>query len=179
VVFVAAASPTEPAARAVTPGRVAAVAVVLALALLWIYVLAQRPERVAGTLDDPAFAAAAQPICLETVQRLAALPPAFEVPDGAARADVVEAADAELAAMLDRLEAIAPTEGRDAAMVREWLDDWRIHLGDRADYARRVREDGTARFYVTAKDRDQITDPIDHFAEVNRMPACATPGDLG
>jgi len=172
-------TPAAPTARTVTPGRVAAVVVCLGLALLWIYVLTQRPERVAGTLTDPAFAQAAQPICLATVQRLAELPQAFEVPDGAARADVVEASDVELAAMLDRLEAVAPTEGEDAAMVREWLDDWRTHLGDRADYARRVRVDGSARFYVTAKDRDQITDPIDHFAEVNRMPACATPGDLG
>jgi hypothetical protein len=92
---------------------------------------------------------------------------------------MIDRADEELAAMLVQLRAAAPTTERDGRMVNEWLDDWDVYLGDRADYAARLREDEGARFYVSEKNEDQITEPIDRFAEVNRMGACATPQDLG
>lgn len=160
-------------------GRIAAIAVLLGIALLWMFAFAQDARRTPGTLDDPAFAEAAQEICLATGVALARLPPAFEAESAAERAGMIDRADDELSTMVADLRGIAPTAERDGRMVREWLDDWTVYLGDRSDYAARLREDEGARFYVSEKNEDQITEPIDRFAQVNRMEACATPQDLG
>lgn len=160
-------------------GRVAAIVVLLGIALLWIFALAQDARRAPGTLDDPAFAERAQELCLATGVTLAGLPPAFEAGSAAERAQMIDRADEALSAMVADLRAIAPPAERDGRMVGEWLDDWTVYLGDRSDYASRLREDEGARFYVSAKNEDQITEPIDRFAQINRMEACATPQDLG
>ena len=62
--------------------------------------------------------------------------------------------------------------------MAEWIADWRTYLGDREAYADALRTDPEARLYVTAKDREQVTEYIDAFAADNHMPACATPIDV-
>jgi hypothetical protein len=158
---------------------VAAIAILLGIALLWIFAFAQDARRPPGLLDEPAFAERAQEICLATGVALAQLPPAFEAASAAERAEMIDQADEQLTAMVGELGAIAPDTERDGDMVDEWLDDWTVYLGDRADYATRLRTDEGARFYVSEKNGDQVTEPIDRFAQVNRMEACATPQDLG
>lgn len=172
-------TPVDEQARRFPWGRVGAVAILLGIVVLWIFAFAQDARRAPGTLDDAAYGEQAQEICLATGVALASLPPAFEAETAADRAGMIDRADEELEAMLVQLRAAAPTTERDGRMVDEWLDDWAVYLGDRADYAARLREDEGARFYVSEKNEDQITEPIDRFAEVNRMGACATPQDLG
>jgi hypothetical protein len=176
---VASTASVDGATRRFPWGRMAAIAILLGIALLWIFAFAQDARRPPGLLDDVAFAEQAQEICLATGVALARLPPAFEADSAAERAEMIDRADEELTAMVGELGAIAPTTERDGAMVGEWLDDWAVYLDDRADYAARLREDEGARFYVTEKNEDQITEPIDRLAQVNRMEACATPQDLG
>jgi len=85
-----------------------------------------------------------------------------------------------LRTMLDHLRAIAPTADHDGQMAQEWLDDWGTYVGNREDYATRLRADQTARFYETPKGSatSQISQPIDRFAYVNNMDSCDTPGDM-
>ncbi|MCU0312333.1 MAG: hypothetical protein MUE36_15485 [Acidimicrobiales bacterium] len=162
-------------------GRVMAVAVFVFIAGLWAYALWGPVQRVPqGRLDSLAFAEAAEPVCAATMARIDALPPAFETRDAATRAAVVASANDELAVMLGELEAIAPSPmaGDDGRMIDEWLGDWRIYLGDRERYAVALASDPDARMLVTEKERRQVSEPIDYFADTNFMPNCATAGDL-
>ena len=133
-----------------------------------------------GTMSDHSFSQAAQPICQATKDQLAALPKAFETTDHVARADVVDHTNIDLRAMIAQLRAIAPTADRDGRMAQEWLDDWSTYIGNREDYATRLRADASARFYETPKSSssEQISQPIDRFAYVNKMYACDTPADM-
>lgn len=174
-------SPTAARPGRWRPSRVAIVVLVAAMVGMWGYVLylAFGPGRQPppDRLDDPAFAVEAQARCDAALDEVAALPTATESATAADRADVVERANAVFAAMLDDLEAMAPS-GEDGELVREWLADWRTYLADREAYAVAVRDDPEARLLVSAKDREQITEYLDAFAADNRMTACATPLDV-
>ena len=87
-----------------------------------------------------------------------------------ARAAVVARSNVDLRAMLAQLATVAPTAATTAACVREWLADYRTYVGNREDYARRLRTDPTARFYEPEKNPgEQISIPIDTFATANDM----------
>jgi hypothetical protein len=165
--------------------RAAIVVIVLGSALLWIYALSGvAREDPPNTLEDQAFAAAAEPLCAAALTDLRALPRAEQTPSPTERADVLDRSNAILRAMVTSLRDEAPEPGtvsdRDLSMIDEWLADWDVYVADRADFAQRLRSDEMARFYVTEKVKGlQITKAIDDLAEVNDMPSCATPGDLG
>lgn len=143
----------------------------------WAFYAGSRP--LPDQLDDQEISAQAEQICSVTNARLKGLPQAYEAESASARADVIEQSDVELAAMVGQLDALEPTTPRDVAMWNTWVGDWRTYLGDRAGYVERLRADEMARFYVTEKDKDQITEPVDRFSRSNRMLSCATPQDLG
>ncbi len=159
--------------------RVLLLLVVVFLVAVWGYAFYAGSRPLPDALDDPEIAAQAEQICSVTVAELKDLPPAFEAESATARADVIERSDVELASMVDLLDALQPATPRDVAMWIEWVGDWRTYLGDRTGYVERLRADPMARFYVTEKDKDQVTEPIDRFARSNRMLSCATPQDLG
>jgi hypothetical protein len=148
---------------------------------MWVYVvyLAVGPGRQGppDELEDPTFAAAAQERCREALDVVAQLPRADEVASAPERADVVDEANMAFGAMLDDLAALAPT-GEDGEIVAEWVADWRVYLEDRAQYADALREDPEARFLVSPKDGQHVTEYLDAFAKDNRMPACSTPLDV-
>lgn len=176
----------EPTAAPTAPqqpsrfGKVAARVIVLGLVAMWGYVLylafgpgrADSPDKLA----DPTFAADAQARCDAALTLVAQLPPASESPNAAARADVLEEADTNLAAMLDDLREIVPP-GEDGEIVSEWLDDWTVYLGDREAYVVALRKEDNPRLLVSPKGGNQVTDYIDQFAKDNAMPACSTPAD--
>jgi hypothetical protein len=168
--------------RRVTVGRVVVVVLVAGMLAMWGYVAylafgpgrADPPDRV----DDPAFAVAAEARCRQALADVAQLPPASATPEPAPRAEVLEAANATFAAMLDDLDLLVPA-GDDGRIVELWLEDWRTYLGDREDYAARLRTEGDTRLYVTEGPGGRhITTQIDHFAEDNDIPACSTPLDV-
>lgn len=163
---------------------VAIVVVVAALVAMWAYVLylAFGPGRQPpiDRLSDPAFAEVAEPRCAAALAAVDALPPAFESPDAASRADVIDEANGIYAAMLEELAAAADLAPADERWrVEAWLDDWNTHLGDREHYAEALRTDPRARLLVSEKPGEgrHITGWIDEFAKANRMPSCASPLD--
>ena len=162
--------------------RILGLLAAVGIAALWAYALWGPTEKTfPGTLSDPTFAEQAQPVCSSTAAALAQLEPAYATRDAGARAEVVEQANRDLAAMLDELEAIAPAaaSGEDGRMIQEWLGDWRTYLADRERYVVALADDPGARFYVTEKEGRQVTEPIDFFAaRANDMTDCVTPGDL-
>ena len=166
--------------RRVTVGRVAIVVVLLAITLMWIYALSGLArEDPPDQLDDRAFPEAAEPRCAAALDAIEALPPAADAGSPEERAGTVAAATDELAAMVDDLTELAPSgTGRDADITQEWLDDWETYLEDRRDHVTALEQGSTEPFEVTPRANRQITVTMDHFAEVNDMPSCATPQDI-
>jgi hypothetical protein len=171
-------SPDRGSRRGFTIPRVLAVAVALGIAILWIWAFAVGNQTPPGRLDDRGFTERAEEVCREAGDEVAALPQAYETTSAAERADVVERSNAVYSTMVAELRTMAPTGGDDVGMVTGWLGDWERYIADRADYAARLRTDESARFYVTDKDGDQVTEPVDTLANVNGMGSCATPSDL-
>lgn len=173
-------TPTRPGRW--TTGRITVTVLVVGMVAMWAYVLylALGPGRQPphDRLEDPAFAIAAEARCSAALDDVAELPRAVEATSASERAEVVEQANDVFAAMLDDLGDLAPP-GEDGEIVQAWLADWRTYLGDRAEYATALRSDPAAPLLVSAKDREQITEYLDAFAKDNRMPACATPLDVG
>jgi hypothetical protein len=164
-----------------TRARIAVAVAVLAMVAMWGYVLylAFGPGRQPppDRLDDETFAREAEQVCAAALDDVAALPRAAQADTAAERAAIVDQANERFARMLDDLEPLIP-DGEDGEIVTAWLADWRTYLRDREAYADALRIDPDARLFVTAKDRDQITEFIDAFAADNRMPACGTPIDV-
>jgi hypothetical protein len=164
-------------------GRIAqwaAIGTCVAIVALWafVYVYAARAKPV-DRLASQSFAQQAQRICVAAAGRLADLPPASASRTNVERADVVVQSNQILARMLDDLEQAAPRSGTDGRMLQAWLDDYRTYLGNRVNYADRLRTDPSARFYETEKQPgEQITIPIDTMATANDMHACTAPEDL-
>ena len=167
------------------PGRLAIVAVVVALVSMWGYVLflAFGPGRQppVDRLDDPAFAQAAEERCAAAVDQVDELPVASASHTAEERAEVLDQADAVYRSMLDDLDDmvdLAPA-GDQRRRVREWLADWRVYLRDREAYADALRADPDARLLVSSKPGEgrQITGWIDEFAKANRAPSCVSPVD--
>jgi hypothetical protein len=148
-----------------------------AIAAMWLYAFGPFPKpRPADQLDDPRFASEAEDICGATIERLNRLPLVTQDSPPQELAAVVTESNEELTVMVARLREAAPTEGRDGRLVGRWLDDWDIHLDDRARWVERV-EAGVVEPFTETEVRDGfgVTGYLSEFAEVNGMRACRAP----
>lgn len=172
-------APPKSRSPATVIGRVAAIAVALGIAGMWIYAL-WGYSGVPGKMDDLAFSRAAQPICQATRASIDKLPKAYTTPDVNVRAAVVDQGTDQLSAMIDELQRQVPTAQPEHDMLQNWISDWRTYLNDRREYTDQLRKDPMTRFAVTQSDRDksQITGALDRFARINEMSACMIPDDL-
>ncbi len=172
--------PRDDDPRRLTPGRIAATLVVIALVAMWVYAFSGMAKKdPPDLLDDDAFSVAAEPVCAATRDQLSELPPAQDAASPQERAVTVAQANALLEAMVDDLDAIAPDGGdRDERIAGLWLDDWRTHLADREQYVTDLAAGSTEPAAFTARGGRSITATIDNFAEVNSMPSCASTLDL-
>ena len=153
------------------------VAVVVASAMFWIYVLFIAPSATPDKLSDAAFARAAQPVCVSTVSDLGASNLVNQVAGTPnERADLVERQDAKLASMVQQLRAFTPATGGDRVAVSAWLDDWDQWLRDRVTWVGKLRAGQDASFDEKARDNGEpYSKALNAFAITNAMPACATP----
>jgi hypothetical protein len=173
----------EPMAMRWSVGRVAAIVVSLSLVAFWLWIFSGAPARPnPDRLDDRAFVARSEVRCQQLLDDLAELPGPADFDSASMRAEVLDEANALVSEMVDDLEADAPTTGDDAVRTAGWIGDWRTYVADREDYAERLREDPGAKLLISIN--TELQDPVDKtiqvFADdVNEMPACATPGDVG
>ncbi|MPY93653.1 MAG: hypothetical protein GEV08_11500 [Acidimicrobiia bacterium] len=174
-------APPRPArARWATPGRLLLAAVVVGSFGLWVVALARIGVREPlDTLEGPAFALAAEPVCAAALADVEALPAASTARSAAERSVTIDEATGRLRGLVADLRSLAPRTGEDGSVVAAWLADWDTYLGDRQDYARRLRADEAAEFQLTTRQEQGITKAMDNMAQVNEMPSCATPGDVG
>ena len=168
-------------ARPWTATRVLVVVAIVSMVAMWGYVLylAFGPGRQSppDQLSDPTFARQAQARCEAAHVDVATLPKAVEAESAAERAEIIAQANARFSEMIDEIEPLRP-DGEDGEIVTAWIADWRTYLDDREAFADALRTDPDARLFVTARDREQVTEYIDAFAADNHMAACATPIDV-
>jgi hypothetical protein len=171
----------EPLSMSWSVGRILAVVVMVAIAAFWSIVFLGIPKKEnPDRLDDRAFVERTARRCDQLLEDLAGLPNASFVDDHRERADVLDEATDLVEEMVDAIEADAPEEGDDGISLRGWIADWRTYVANRRDYADRLRDDPDARFLLDQSlGGDSVDKPIEIFADVNDMPSCATPGDVG
>lgn len=130
-------------------------------------------------LDDPAFGAAAEPVCARAVADLEADDLLHPNPDSPAdRADTVDESNRILRAMVIELEAIDRPAGPEGEWAARWLEDWGQHIADRQAWADRLRAGDDGPFAESDRGGEQLSRVIDNFAEINEMPSCTTTHDV-
>lgn len=166
--------------RRITPLRLFLGLVVVASFALWAYAFSGLARRDApDTLDDPTFAAAAEPICAAAIADIDALPAAMTFEnDPLGRADNLDLATDRLEEMVRSLEPLVAGTDRDRQIIESWLADWSTYLGDRRGFAEAIRVDPDEPFQLTGREGKAITAPMNRMATVNEMPSCAPPGDV-
>lgn len=155
---------------------------IVATVVFWLWIFSGAPKRSnPDRLADRAYVEQTHERCRELRTALDRLPGADEAKDATARADVLDQANILVSAMVDEIEADGPTAGDDGQRLRGWFGDWRVYLGDREAYAEALRRDPEARMTMSenAAFGDGVDKTIEVFADVNDMPDCATPGDVG
>jgi hypothetical protein len=161
----------------ITKSRVLIGIVVVASLALWFYAFVLASPHMIDRMDDRTFPTAAEPVCRATMDQLKQLPKTSPTP--AERATVLRLSNDMLHGMTTGLRTLVPTEN--AAGINLWIDHWNTYIQDRADFADTLAAlppGGDAKFTETGIDGVQITRSIDHFAEVNTMASCETPGDV-
>ena len=167
--------------KGATPGRILALVAVIAMVMLWVAIFAgyfnkDNPDK----LQDEAYVAQLEEQCQGLRDDLDTLPNAADTTSAAERADVLDDANVMVGDFIDELEAGAPTSGDAQISVEGWIRDWRTYLANREDFADRLRTDPGAQLLL---DRSELGDSVDKtiqiFSQVNEIPACDTPGDVG
>jgi hypothetical protein len=142
--------------------------------VFWVWALFFASKEAVNKIDDRDWAARAEEICAAYDVRIRALDDRAAA-DLDVRADVVDESTDLLAAMLDEVVAVEPTDEKGQAIVPAWEADYRTLLDDRYAYADRLRSGENVPFTETAVDGVPITERIETFAGDNEMPSCAPP----
>ena len=155
--------------------------VVAASFAVWIYAYSGLAERDApDLLGDRALAQSAENICAAAMAELSAMPNALDAADGPERAGQIRQTTTGLQAMVTDLEALNLSDDRDQRIFSGWLNDWRVMLGDRLDYADAIEVDDQAQFLVSDLGvRERLDKRLTRFANTNLMTSCAAPTDVG
>jgi len=168
--------------------RVLVVLTVLSMTLLWIWILSGEPKRRnPDYLADRAWVERAGERCDEALAAIDDLPEATSADTPQDRVATVDRANTVVADLVADLRADEPDDSADdRRVVKLWLDDWDRFLDARVDYADRLRayDPGSdaeiPRFLLPENQKgDGIDRPIKSFADVNEIPQCAAPGDVG
>lgn len=144
------------------------------LLVFWVWALLFASKEAINKVDDTAWAARAEAICVEYDAELQTIE-VQRVADLTARADLVVESTDLLSRMLDEIVAVMPTDEKGQAIVPDWEAEYRILLADRSRYADVLRSGENARFTETAVDGVPITERIEKFTLDNEMPTCAPP----
>lgn len=173
-------APSRPAAWK----RIALLAVLAAFAAFWVWALFFASKEAVNRIGDRAWAERAEEICAAANDEREALADYTRIdqptPDLIARrADVVDQATDVVATMLDEIMTVAPTDAKGAAIVPDWVADYRTYLDDRREYADELRVSGrNLAFYESQVDGIPLSEKLETFAGDNAMPSCAPPRDL-
>ena len=167
--------------------RVGLLVVVAVFAVFWTWALFFASKEAVNRIEDRAWAERAELICQDANAARLELADfrLIDVGDDdevaariRERAEIVEASTDIIAAMLDDVVAVVPSDRKGVEIVPLWEADYRTYIDDRYTYAEQLRASGeNLPFYETA-DGIPLSERIETFAGDNEMPACAPPRDL-
>ena len=167
-------SDAVPRVTGITPFRVLFPIGAVLFVAFWTWALFFSSKEALNKIDDRAWAARAEQIC-EPVKTELRRMELLASPDLDVRSDLIIQSTDMLAAMLDDVSAVQPTDAKGQAIVPDWLADYRTLLSDRYAYAERLRAGQDGPFTETAVRGVPITERIETFAGDNEMPSCAPP----
>jgi len=178
--------------RRVRPATVAVAVVLIALTGMWVYAFFFADRHNPDVFPDRAWAERADAVCERYVAQVDALPSARSFRDIepkslalAQRADVADQVTEILRQMVAELQSVPPADELSITGVRLWYDDWQLHLADRDRHTDSWRAGVDEPFAETAvRGREvgkgvPVTIRMDNFAEINGMPSCSAPRDIG
>jgi hypothetical protein len=174
--------PVSPAKRLVRRSLLGVL--VAGFAAFWIWALFFASKEAVNRIDDRAWAARSEALCLQAAEDRIALTDLRPIVDVSPdlireRADIVDRATDILETMLDDIVAVQPSDEKGRAIVPQWEADYRTYLQDRRNFTNTLRETGENRaFYETEVDAIPISERIATFAGDNEMPTCSPPYDL-
>lgn len=158
--------------------------VVVVFAAFWIWALFFASKEAVNRIDDRAWAARAELICVDATAARLQLADLTRIDQGGPelirrRAVIVDDATGILERMLDDVVAVVPDDEKGRAIVPLWEDEYRVYLADRRAYTEQLRASGeNLAFYETAQGGIPVSERLSTFAADNDMPTCAPPIDL-
>lgn len=163
-----------------TPLRLLFLVGAAAFVAFWFWALFLIDKTAVNKIEDRQWAERAEEICAPVKQSVRRLD-LERTTDLGGRADLVVESTDMLAAMLDDVEAVEPSDPKGQAIVPDWIADYRSLLDNRYDYADQLRSGQDGPFTEDPVDGVPITERIETFAGDNEMPSCAPPraGVLG
>ncbi len=165
---------TEAHDQVFTVKRVLGVTAFLAFAGFWFWALFLIDKTAVNKFEDREWAASAEEFCAPT--KLAVRRLELEAtPDLLERADLVIESTDMFVTMIDGLASDLPNDPKGAAIVPDWIADWRTLIQNRYDYADELRAGNEVPFTETAVEGIPITERIETFAVDNEMESCAPP----
>ncbi|MGB3735251.1 MAG: hypothetical protein WA964_09880, partial [Ilumatobacter sp.] len=146
----------------------------LAFASFWFWALFLIDTTAVNKFEDRAWAQNAEETCAPVKLAVRRLDLEADA-DLQVRADLIIEGTDLYAAMIDELESDLPDDPKGAAIVPDWIADWRILIQDRYDYASEYRDGNEVPFTETAVEGVPITERLETFAADNEMSSCAPP----
>ena len=164
-----------------TPTSVGLLIAVVLIILMWAYILSpwSKTGPVPTTLEDKGYATQAEQLCAATQAQIAELPKANTAKSPEERAGVLKQADGMVADLVNELHALQSKHADDRQFTDQWLADWDSYLASRQRYAAILATGEDERFTVEAEGGHPITERMDGFATLNKMPSCQVPLDVG
>lgn len=166
--------------RSSTPVRILIVIACLAFASFWFWALFLIDKTAVNKFEDRAWAENAEVVCAPVEQAVRRLD-LEATADLQERAALVEKSTDLFTTMIDELAIDLPDDPKGAAIVPDWIADWRTLIRNRYDYAGQLAAGNEVPFTETAVEGVPITERIETFAADNEMSSCAPPrrGVLG
>jgi hypothetical protein len=179
-------TPAPPSRRRLRPAFIVIGVSILALVVMWAYILffvdTTNPNRIA----DRAWATKAQAVCKNYTDQIDALPDASTFakikPKSEAirqRAAVGQQATDLVVRMVAELRALPVADGVSRDAVNRWLTDYGTYIGDRQRQQAKWAAGEDPQFAETADHGHPLSVGMDDFSVANDMPACQVPQDMG
>lgn len=162
-------------------GRSLAIVAVVTMILFWLWIFSGAPAKDdADRLQDRAYVTRLEDRCQRLRADIEELPSAAGVSSPAERDAALDDANVLVSEFIADLAAGAPSTGDAAVSIAGWRADWEKYLANREDYAKRLRNDTSAQLLLSRSELgDTVDKAIESFSQVNVIPACATPDDIG
>ncbi len=164
-------------------GRIAIAVFAVTMIGFWIWALFFASKEAINKIEDRAWAARAEAVCVAATEERGELMDLRRVDTSdleqmRERAALVDRSTDVLEAMLDDVTAVEPADDKGRAIVPLWEDEYRQYLGNRRDFAEALRRGENVPFRETEVGGIPISERLETFAVDNEMRSCRPPRDL-